>query len=1084
MVYPIDTAREIRVFLSSTFKDMHQERDHLLKHVFPTIRERCAERGVGFTEIDLRWGVTEEEAKNGTTVAICLSEIDRCRGFPPFFIGFLGERYGWIPTAEDLASYFQRSGLDEYSIEIKSALKKGISVTELEFQYALQGQQLNRAETLLYLRSEEFTKRLYKESGAARDDFYEHPDQKLDSHEHPNKKLDALKRELRQSPLLTIDDYNSVEAFGDSVKAHLLAELDRRYPENEDARSRARELHLNFARTRVRTYVPQDNIRLDILEHCRTQLAGQGQRICLIQGESGVGKSALMADLAQYLPKKIPDAEVIDFYVGADGQRSIQHWADWLSKLLAEPEGDSPMKAMSPGGNRWDNLAKQLKKVALSRQGKPLVLLLDALNQLADTQESAELLQNLDLPEGVVLILSATPELQVNPTRVLTYPLARPTKENLRKMVGSYTANYRKALSTDQIDYLVAREAVSLPLHLNVVLEQLRVRSSHESLNEDLEHLAKYSSVGELFLTMLHAWDCDYADYRHPVLASRAAGLLSVSRAGLTEQDLGMLLAEPEDPIDPHTGRPRLPRETLSQLLATLRPYLIRTAGRATLMHAALEAAALNSNHEAELRQRILAASVGPTDWEVTERIHQCARLSELPSAADEATQHLLGLLSVPAQVVQCQLTDHALLARALRQLGGGLAEVVKAWSSVPFVIDEPRNYVITCEALRQHDLLAAAAALGKQTLLAIRTQGPEAILPIILNIVGAIQRDRREIRDAIGLLEEALSVYTSSDTFRSLLIGNLAACYIDVKEFSKAQRLFSEALNITRTVIADGNEQEKINLSPLLNNAAQNYRQQLMFEDAVILFEEAISVERSCMPAGSPELATMLNNLGDIFREQGRMEHAELSLQEAWELEQRLLPDTHLLKAHTQVNLGLLYDDQGSLDKAATAFSAALEIYGVCEGNSQGGYKTARRRLAQIRLKSGTDKLETGHLEAAENEYMEAMGILRSFSVAEKGLEDDRDLIARTYYSMGKVYKRQEQLIEAEQMLKLAMSEFPAGDPEQSEFIRSCWIILIHILKDVVENYEAEGNRQSAADAYRDQMIYLKLLSEIPEGC
>jgi nephrocystin-3 len=50
--------REIRVFLSSTFRDMEFERDYLLQHVFPKFRQDCAERNVGFTEIDLRWGVT------------------------------------------------------------------------------------------------------------------------------------------------------------------------------------------------------------------------------------------------------------------------------------------------------------------------------------------------------------------------------------------------------------------------------------------------------------------------------------------------------------------------------------------------------------------------------------------------------------------------------------------------------------------------------------------------------------------------------------------------------------------------------------------------------------------------------------------------------------------------------------------------------------------------------------------------------------------------------------------------------------------------------------------------------------------
>jgi len=46
-----NTNREIRVFLSSTFRDMDAERTHLVKQVFPKIRAACSARQVGFTEI-------------------------------------------------------------------------------------------------------------------------------------------------------------------------------------------------------------------------------------------------------------------------------------------------------------------------------------------------------------------------------------------------------------------------------------------------------------------------------------------------------------------------------------------------------------------------------------------------------------------------------------------------------------------------------------------------------------------------------------------------------------------------------------------------------------------------------------------------------------------------------------------------------------------------------------------------------------------------------------------------------------------------------------------------------------------------
>jgi len=40
------TPRVIRVFVSSTFRDMKEERDYLVKFVFPALRNLCEHRGV------------------------------------------------------------------------------------------------------------------------------------------------------------------------------------------------------------------------------------------------------------------------------------------------------------------------------------------------------------------------------------------------------------------------------------------------------------------------------------------------------------------------------------------------------------------------------------------------------------------------------------------------------------------------------------------------------------------------------------------------------------------------------------------------------------------------------------------------------------------------------------------------------------------------------------------------------------------------------------------------------------------------------------------------------------------------------
>jgi len=93
--------KTIRVFISSTFRDFHSERDYLVKYVFPELRAKLEPYRIHFVDIDLRWGVTKEQAENDEVLELCLDEITRCRpekgNKRPFFLGLLGERYGSAP---------------------------------------------------------------------------------------------------------------------------------------------------------------------------------------------------------------------------------------------------------------------------------------------------------------------------------------------------------------------------------------------------------------------------------------------------------------------------------------------------------------------------------------------------------------------------------------------------------------------------------------------------------------------------------------------------------------------------------------------------------------------------------------------------------------------------------------------------------------------------------------------------------------------------------------------------------------------------------------------------------------------------
>jgi len=124
---PTSDDRTVRLFVSSTFQDMQEERRTLQSDVFPIVRRFLWERGITFIDVDLRWGVTREEAEHGDVLGICLREIDRCR---PWVLGLLGARYGWVdPAARDRLAAEPRF--------CRLVGHADASVTELELRHAV-----------------------------------------------------------------------------------------------------------------------------------------------------------------------------------------------------------------------------------------------------------------------------------------------------------------------------------------------------------------------------------------------------------------------------------------------------------------------------------------------------------------------------------------------------------------------------------------------------------------------------------------------------------------------------------------------------------------------------------------------------------------------------------------------------------------------------------------------------------------------------------------------------------------------------------------------------------------------------------
>jgi hypothetical protein len=62
--------KTFRIFVSSTFTDLKEERNALQRYVFPRLRDLCMQHSCRFQAIDLRWGtfrllIEEGKYRNG-----------------------------------------------------------------------------------------------------------------------------------------------------------------------------------------------------------------------------------------------------------------------------------------------------------------------------------------------------------------------------------------------------------------------------------------------------------------------------------------------------------------------------------------------------------------------------------------------------------------------------------------------------------------------------------------------------------------------------------------------------------------------------------------------------------------------------------------------------------------------------------------------------------------------------------------------------------------------------------------------------------------------------------------------------------
>ena len=295
-----------------------------------------------------------------------------------------------------------------------------------------------------------------------------------------------------------------------------------------DAEGRA---HCDFANRLLHFFVGCREPLREISEY----LESGERRLLAVVAEGGAGKSALMARAVEQAKSEQPQAQIVYRFIGAtpgssDGRTLLRSLCQELSRRYgADEEVPDDYRELVP------EFGKQL---AFATSERPLILFLDALDQLSEAHGARGLTWLPDtLPEHVRLIVSARRQAETfdalkgkRPEQVGLGPMSGGDGEALLDL---WLDDAHRTLQPPQREEVLGKFELSegRPLYLKLAFEEARRWASSNP-----QRVLEPKIPGIIRKNLLDRLVCEE---RHgEMLVSRALGYLAASRYGLAEDEL------------------------------------------------------------------------------------------------------------------------------------------------------------------------------------------------------------------------------------------------------------------------------------------------------------------------------------------------------------------------------------------------------------------------------------------------------------------------------------------------------------------------------------------------------------------
>src|SRR5579875_94245 len=236
-----------------------------------------------------------------------------------------------------------------------------------------------------------------------------------------------------------------------------------------------------------------------------------------------------------------------------------------------------------------------------------------------------------------------------------------------------------------------------------------------------------------------------------------------------------------------------------------------------------------------------------------------------------------------------------------------------------------------------------------------------------------------------------------------------------------------------------------------LLQHLGDYCYQRAYYQDAERYLTAAFNRHRQAKEADLPALAVTLNSLALLYHRQGKYQNAKVLYQEALEVRERVYGPVHESIAQTLNNLASLYADLGKYQEAEVLYERALPIYQHTVGPDHPDTATALYNLAMLYE-------EQGKFSQAKPLYQQA------FSIEECVLEADHPHLALNLVTRAAQCKEQGHYTEAEELYQQALAiQMHALGPDHLETARS--------LSGLADLYTAQQRYQEAEALYRQAL-------------